>query len=88
MRHPALSCIILTRSDFSLTAATTMPDENTPRQLKLRTSPLSVSFSRPERDLVVQAAEQLGDTVSAFIRDAALRAASQTMNDTARAKAA
>ena len=65
-----------------------MPDENTPRQLKLRTSPLSVSFSRPERDLVVQAAEQLGDTVSAFIRDAAVRSAARKLHAASRAKAA
>jgi uncharacterized protein (DUF1778 family) len=60
----------------------------TPRQLKLRTSPLSVSFSRPERDLVVQAAEEQGDTVSGFIRDAAVKAAIRKLNATSRAKAA
>lgn len=65
-----------------------MTAESTPRQLKLRTTPLSVSFSRAERDLVVQAAEQLGETVSAFIRDAAVKAAIRKLNAASRAKVA
>jgi uncharacterized protein (DUF1778 family) len=56
--------------------------------MKMRTSPLSVSFSLPERDLVVQAAEQLGETVSAFIRDAAVKSAIRKLNAASRAKAA
>lgn len=62
--------------------------ENTPRQLKLRTSPLSVSFSRPERDLVVQAAERQGDSVSGFIREAAVKAAIRKLNAASRSTAA
>jgi uncharacterized protein (DUF1778 family) len=56
--------------------------------MRLRTHRLSIALSVPERALVMRSADKTGDTVSAFIRDAALRAASQTMNDTARAKAA
>lgn len=62
--------------------------ENTPRQLKLRTSPLSVSFSRPERDLVVQAAFRQGDSVSGFIREAAVKAAIRKLNAASRSTAA
>ncbi len=65
-----------------------MTAERSPRQMKMRTSPLSVSFSLPERDLVVQAAEQLGETVSAFIRDAAVKSAIRKLNAASRAKAA
>jgi uncharacterized protein (DUF1778 family) len=52
-----------------------MNDERSPRQLKLRTSPLSVSFSVAEREAVISAAYLSGDSVSAFIRDAAVKAA-------------
>ncbi len=52
-----------------------MRDERSPRQLKLRTSPLSVSFSFAEREAVISAAYLSGDSVSAFIRAAAVKAA-------------
>jgi uncharacterized protein (DUF1778 family) len=65
-----------------------MPAERTPRQLKIRTSPLSVSFSLPERDLVVRAADTQGDTVSGFIREAAVKAAIRKLNAASRAEAA
>lgn len=51
-----------------------------PRQLKLRTSPLSVSFSLPERESVQRAAELSGDSVSAFIREAAVKAAERVVS--------
>ena len=52
-----------------------MRDERSPRQLKLRTSPLSVSFSFAEREAVTTAAYLSGESVSAFIREAAVKAA-------------
>lgn len=58
------------------------------RQMRLRTHRLSFCLSEPERALIMQCADEMGDTVSAFIRDALLRAASQTMNAASRAKAA
>jgi uncharacterized protein (DUF1778 family) len=65
-----------------------MTAERSPRQMKMRTSPLSVSFSLPERDLVVEAAFQQGDTVSGFIREAAVKAAIRKIAAASRAKAA
>ena len=65
-----------------------MSAERSPRQLKMRTQPLSVAFSWSERDLVVKAADQLGDTVSGFIREAAVKAAIRKLNAASRATAA
>ena len=45
------------------------------RQLKLRNTPLSVAFSTQERDQVLEAAYLSEQSVSAFIRAAALKAA-------------
>lgn len=52
-----------------------MRDGRPVRQLKTRTTPLSVSFSQEERDAVVRAAYLSDETVSAFIRAAAVKAA-------------
>lgn len=49
--------------------------ERSKRQMKMRSTPLSVSFSMEERDIVNEAAELKGDTVSAFIRAAAVKSA-------------
>lgn len=57
-----------------------MRDFASPRQLKLRTSPLSVSFSVPEREAVQRAAHLSGDSVSAFIRDAAVKSAERVLS--------
>lgn len=54
-----------------------MAEKRTLRQLKVRTSPLSVSFSLIERDAVQDAAETEGESVSAFIRDAAVKRAAR-----------
>lgn len=54
-----------------------MRDGRTLRQLKMRTTPLSVSFSQIERDDVQNAASAQGETVSAFIRAAAIKAAAR-----------
>lgn len=56
-----------------------MRDERPPRQLKDRIAPLSVSFSMPERDAVKQAADLKGDSVSAFIRNAAVKSAERAL---------
>lgn len=56
-----------------------MREHLSPRQLKLRCAPLSVAFSMAERDAVAQAAYLSGETVSAFIRAAAVKAASRTL---------
>lgn len=58
------------------------------RQTKMRTHRLSIALSEPERALVYQSADHIGETVSGFIRDAAIRAATKTMNTASRAKAA
>jgi len=52
-----------------------MRDGAPARQMKSRTTPLSVSFSQDERDTVVRAAHLSDETISSFIRAAALRAA-------------
>ena len=57
-----------------------MRESLSPRQLKLRTSPLSVSFSFTERNTVQRAAELSGESVSAFIRDAAVKAAERVVS--------
>jgi uncharacterized protein (DUF1778 family) len=54
----------------------------------MRTHRLSIALSEPERALVYQSADHIGETVSGFIRDAAIRAATKTMNTASRAKAA
>ena len=64
-----------------------MRDEPSPRQLKIRTTPLSVAFSVSERDAVQQAAYLAGETVSAFIRTAAVKAAMRTLSRDRRAAA-
>lgn len=56
-----------------------MRDGQSPRQLKLRIAPLSVAFSLTEREAVQQAAYLSGETVSAFIREAAVRAAERRL---------
>lgn len=45
------------------------------RQTKLRTTPLSVAFALDEREAVTEAARLSGDSVSAFIRAAAVKRA-------------
>ena len=45
------------------------------RQQKMRTTPLSVAMSLDEREAVQTAADLQGETVSAFIRTAAVRSA-------------
>lgn len=52
-----------------------MRENMPPRQLKLRSAPLSVAFSLTERDAVANAAHLSGESVSAFIRAAAVKAA-------------
>lgn len=59
--------------------------EPTKRQMKLRTTPLSVAFALHEREQVNEAAELAGETVSAFIRAAAVKQAERAL---ARAKRA
>jgi len=49
------------------------------RQLRVRSTPLSVAFSTAERETVVQAATLSDESVSAFIRAAAVKAAERTM---------
>lgn len=51
-----------------------MPEELTPRQLKMHTHPLSVFFPPLDQQRVREAAALTGDTVSAFIRKATMRA--------------
>lgn len=52
-----------------------MREGQTLRQMKERSAPLSVAFSQAERDLVRRAAAMEGERVSAFIRNAAVKAA-------------
>lgn len=52
-----------------------MHENVSPRQLRLRTKPLSVALSPIEEQQVKRAAYLTGETVSAFIREAAVRAA-------------
>ena len=56
-----------------------MRDSKPIRQLRVRSTPLSVSFSEVERDTVVQAATLSAESVSAFIRAAAVKAAERTV---------
>ena len=57
------------------------------RQLKLRNTPLSVAFSQQERDQVQDAANLSDQSVSAFIRAAAVKAAARTLGRAIKAAA-
>lgn len=57
-----------------------MATERPLRQLTIRTTPLSVSFSLAERTDVQQAARLSDQSVSAFIRAAAVKAAARTLD--------
>jgi uncharacterized protein (DUF1778 family) len=56
-----------------------MANERPLRQLTIRTTPLAVSFSLTERTDVQKAARLSDQSVSAFIRAAAVKAAARTL---------
>ena len=65
-----------------------MRDERAGRQLKIRTTALSVSLMLDEREDVQQAARLSDQSVSAFIRAAAVKAAQRTLTRSEKKKAA
>ena len=65
-----------------------MRDERAGRQLKIRTTALSVSLMLDEREDVQQAARLSDQSVSAFIRAAAVKAAQRTLTRIEKQKAA